>query len=156
VLLSGRIYTARDQAHLRITQALLKKKRIPFPLKGQVIYYCGPTNTPRGRIIGSCGPTTSRRMDAFTPALLSRGVAGMIGKGSRSSEVTAAIRRHGAVYFQAYPGCGALIAGYVRAKRLVAFPELGPEAVYELMVKDMPLTVAIDSRGRTVFAEERV
>ena len=105
VKLSGIIYTARDQAHKRMVEG----KRMPFELRGQVIYYCGPTRTPKGMVIGSCGPTTSARMDLFTPALLKAGLKGMIGKGARSKEVIAAIKKYKAVYFLAYAGCGALI-----------------------------------------------
>jgi fumarate hydratase subunit beta len=150
VELSGTVYTARDQAHKRIAGMIKSRKKTPFPLKGSVIYYCGPAGTPRGAVIGSCGPTTSRRMDGFAPLLLSAGVKAMIGKGSRSGRVRDAIRAGKAVYFTAYPGCGALMAGFVVSRKLCAFGELGPEAVYRLEVKDMPLVVAIDSKGRSV------
>ncbi len=142
VFLSGIIYTARDQAH---------KKSIPFDLEGVVIYYCAPTRTMPGQIIGACGPTTSRRMDNFTPSLLKAGLSGMIGKGNRSKEVVDAIKKQKAVYFLAYAGCGALINKYVKNKKLIAYPELGPEAIYALEVKDFPLIVAIDSQGRNIY-----
>jgi len=151
VLLSGIIYTARDQAHQRLAQALKSGKKLPIGLKDEVIYYCGPTRTPPDKVIGSCGPTTSSRMDVFTPALLKKGLAGMIGKGVRSREVTAAIKKYQAVYFLAFAGCGALLSKYVKSSRCVAYPELGPEAIYRLEVKDFPLIVAIDSRGRSIY-----
>jgi fumarate hydratase subunit beta len=151
VLLSGTLYTGRDQAHERWTEALRSGKRLPLDLRGQVIYYCGPTRTPRGKVIGSCGPTTSRRMDPFTPILLKAGVKGMIGKGRRCPAVREAIRKYRAVYFLAFSGCGALISKYVRKASPVAFKELGPEAVYRLEVKDFPLIVGIDSRGGSVY-----
>ncbi|MDD2679925.1 MAG: FumA C-terminus/TtdB family hydratase beta subunit [Candidatus Omnitrophica bacterium] len=146
VLLNGEIYTGRDQAHKRMV------KKIPFNIKQAVIYYCGPTKTPRGKIIGSCGPTTSSRMDAFTPALLKKGLKGMVGKGSRSKEVRQAIKKYKAVYFLAYAGCGALISKYVKRAKPVAYADLGPEAIYKLKVKDLPLIVGIDAKGRSIYA----
>ncbi|MBN3038216.1 MAG: fumarate hydratase C-terminal domain-containing protein [Candidatus Omnitrophica bacterium] len=151
VLLSGVIYTARDLAHQQMLNKIVKGKRPPIPLKGQVIYYCGPTTAPKKRVIGSCGPTTSSRMDAFTPALLRAGLLGMIGKGSRDSSVKEAIRRHRAVYFLAIGGAGALLASKVKECRVVAYKEFGPEAIYELKVDDFPLIVGIDSRGGDIF-----
>lgn len=150
ILFTGTIYTARDQAHARLAALIKAGRKLPFELAGAVIYYCGPAGTPPGRVIGSCGPTTSRRMDGFTPLLLSRGLAATIGKGGRSPEVRAAIRRHKAVYFVTYAGCGALLAGNVVSKKACAFPELGPEAVYRLEVVDFPLIVAIDARGKAI------
>jgi fumarate hydratase subunit beta len=152
VLLSGTIYTARDQAHARIAEAIRTGRRLPFDLRGQAIYFCGPTKTPPGAVIGSCGPTTSRRMDAFSPALLKAGLSGMIGKGSRAPEVVGAIKKYHGVYFLAYAGCGALISRYVRSSRVVAYPALGPEAIYRLEVRDLPLIVGVDSAGRTIYA----
>jgi fumarate hydratase subunit beta len=154
VYLSGTIYTTRDQAHKRLTEALKQGKRLPINLKDAVIYYCGPTRTPRGKIIGSCGPTTSSRMDTFTPALLKAGLKGMIGKGSRSDEVSRAIKKYGAVYFLTYAGCGALLAKYVKKARAVAFKDLGPEAILKLEVKDFPLIVGIDSQGGSIYAQK--
>lgn len=148
VLLSGIIYTARDQAHKLIAAALSKGGKPPVELSSCVIYYCGPSGTPEGKVIGSCGPTTSSRMDAFTPLLLEAGVSAMIGKGGRSQEVARAIKRCDAVYFITYAGCGALLARTVRKAEVVAYPHLGPEAVYRLEVEDFPLVVAIDSSGR--------
>ena len=150
ILLSGVIYTARDQAHKRLVDLLKKGRPLPVDLSGQVIYYCGPTATPPGRVIGSCGPTTSRRMDAFTPQLLERGLAGMIGKGRREPQVYEAIKKQGAVYFAAPAGCGALLARHVVANECVAFPDLGPEAIHRLEVEDFPLVVIIDSKGRDI------
>ena len=151
VCLSGTIYTARDQAHQRLCELIRKKKKLPFGLRGAVIYYCGPAGTPRGKVIGSCGPTTSRRMDAFTPLLVSGGVSAMIGKGGRSAGVAAALKKAKAVYLLAPAGCGALCAQFVRSKRLRAFADLGPEAVYELKVSGFPLVVGIDSRGKPLL-----
>ena len=147
VLLSGTIYTARDQAHKR----LLEEKRKGCSWEGQVIYYCGPTRKPAGKTIGSCGPTTSSRMDCFTPDLLRRGLKGMIGKGKRSKEVIAAIKKYRAVYFLTFSGCGALLSKYVRRAKSVAYKDLGPEAIYKLEVKDFPLIVGVDSRGKSVY-----
>lgn len=116
LLASGHIYTARDQAHKRLAEAIRRGKALPFDVRGQVIYYCGPTPNPKGKIVGSCGPTTSSRMDVFTPALLKAGIIGMIGKGRRSTAVVEAIKKYKAVYFLAYAGCGALISRYVKRK----------------------------------------
>ncbi len=154
VLLTGVIYTARDQAHKRLCSALAEGKRLPFDLKGQVIYYCGPAKTPKGKIIGSCGPTTSSRMDVFTPILLKSGLKGMIGKGRRSEEVIAAIKKNSGVYFLAFAGCGALMSKYVLRSKIIAFPELGPEAIHRLEVKDFPVIVAINSKGKNIFPGE--
>jgi fumarate hydratase subunit beta len=149
VLLTGIIYTARDQAHKR----LIASGKFPFGLKGAVIYYCGAAKAPKGKIIGSCGPTTSSRMDEFTPDLLRKGLSGMIGKGNRSKEVIAAIKRYKAVYFLAYAGCGALITKYIRKAKPVAYKELGPEAITRLVVKDLPLIVGIDANGRNIYGK---
>ena len=154
VLLSGVIYTARDQAHRRLVEALNKGQRLPINLRGQIIYYCGPTAKPRGKVIGSCGPTTSSRMDEFTPQLLKAGIKGMIGKGNRSKEVIRAIRKYKAVYFLTYAGCAALLSKYVKKAQPVAYQDLGPEAIYRLEVKDFPLIVGIDSRGRSIYKNQ--
>ena len=150
-LLSGTIYTARDQAHKRLTEAIRVGKSLPIELKNAVIYYCGPTQTPKGKIIGSCGPTTSSRMDEFTPLLLAGGLRVMIGKGARSKEVKAAIKKYRGIYFVTYAGCGALLAKYVKAAKVVAYDDLGPEAILKLEVKDFPLIVAIDANGRSIY-----
>ena len=154
ILFSGVLYTARDQAHKRLAQAIKAGKRLPIDLKGSVIYYCGPTKTPKNKIIGSCGPTTSSRMDEFTPALLAAGLKGIVGKGKRSPEVIKAIKKHKAVYFLAYSGCGALLARYVKSNKLVAYSDLGPEAIYRLEVVDLPLIVGIDSNGRSIYGAQ--
>jgi len=151
VVLSGVILTARDVAHKKLTDLIKNGKRIPVNLKGAVIYYAGPTPPPPGRPIGSCGPTTSSRMDSFTPALIKLGLRGMIGKGDRSAEVRRAIRRYGCVYFLATGGAGALLSTKVKSARAILFKELGPEAIYKLEVKDFPLVVGIDPKGRNIY-----
>lgn len=154
LLLSGIIYTARDQAHKRMIEVVKKGARLPIDLKSAVIYYCGPTQRPKGKVIGSCGPTTSSRMDAFTPLLLVKGLKAMIGKGNRSTEVRSAIKKHKAIYFVTYAGCGALLAGYVKKAQTVAYGDLGPEAILKLEVKDFPLIVAVDSNGRSIYGKD--
>lgn len=151
VILSGVIYGARDQAHIRFAEALARGEELPVDLKGQVIYYVGPTPPPPGRACGSAGPTTSGRMDRYTPLLLAYGVRGLIGKGKRSPEVLAALKEHGAVYLAACGGAGALLGSRIREMRAVAYPELGPEAVYLMMVEDFPVTVAVDARGNNLY-----
>jgi fumarate hydratase subunit beta len=153
ILFSGIIYTARDQAHKKLIELITKNKNLPFDLKNQIIYYCGPTLTPKGRVIGACGPTSSSRMDSFVAPLLEKGLLGMIGKGRRSKKVKDLIRKYKAVYFVAPAGCGALLAKKVISKRLIVFKELGPEAIYRLEVKNFPLTVAIDSVGRSIYSD---
>ncbi len=151
---SGVIYTARDQAHKRLARDIGKGRKISFEIKGAVIYYCGPTKAPGGRVIGSCGPTTSSRMDEFTPFLLSKGLKAMIGKGRRSKEVIAAIKKYKAVYFLAPAGCGALVAEYVKKADPVIYPDLGPEQVLRLEVKGLPLIVAVDSKGKDIYGKD--
>lgn len=151
VLLSGSVYTARDQAHKRFSEAIKKNIKLPFDLKRQVIYYCGPTQAPKGRVIGSCGPTTSSRMDGYVRVLLEAGLKGMIGKGRRSDECVSAIKKHKAVYFLAYAGCGALLSGFVKKVTPVAYRELGPEQVLKLEIKNFPAIVGIDPKGRYVY-----
>lgn len=151
VLLNGVILTARDAAHKRLAEMIVKGKHIPLNLKDAVIYYAGPTPARPGRAIGSCGPTTSSRMDEFTPALIGLGLSGMVGKGDRSPEVIKAIKKHGCIYFLATGGIGALLATKVRSSRVILFNDLGPEAVHKLEVKDFPLTVGIDSKGRNLY-----
>lgn len=154
VLLSGRIYTARDQAHRRMEILLKKGRSLPIDIKGEVIYYCGPTPS-RDRPIGSCGPTTSSRMDRFTPMLLTRGLKGMIGKGSRGREVIASVKNNQAVYFVAPAGCGAFLSEKVKESEIVAFEDLGTEAIRRLSVQDMPLIVAVDSEGGNIFNHQK-
>lgn len=151
VLLSGVIYTGRDAAHLRMIEALDRGEALPVDLKDQVIYYVGPTPEKPGQIFGSAGPTTSYRMDAYTPRLLKLGLKGMIGKGYRSAKVNEAIRDHGAVYFGAIGGLGATIGKSVREARIIAYEDLGAEAIRRLVVEDMPVTVLTDCRGNDLY-----
>lgn len=146
-LLTGVIYSARDQAHKRLAQMIAEGRTLPFDLKGQVIYYMGPAPTPEGFVIGSAGPTTSGRMDPFAPCLLEKGLKGMIGKGYRSPEVIDAIKKYRAVYFYAFGGCGALYAECIKKVELVAFEDLGPEAVFRLYVENFPVITAVDAEG---------
>ncbi|MDP3787435.1 MAG: FumA C-terminus/TtdB family hydratase beta subunit [Candidatus Omnitrophota bacterium] len=150
VLLNGYVYTARDQTHVRLLKDI-KKNNLPFDLRGQAIYYAGPTPAPFGKVIGSCGPTTSGRMDAFTPALLKAGVKGMIGKGRRSEEVRQAIKRYKAVYFLTIAGAGAYLSKKILEAKPVLYKDLGTEAVYRLRIKDFPAIVGIDSKGRSLY-----
>ena len=152
VLLSGVICTGRDAAHKRFNDLLNAGKPLPVELCGQVIYFVGPCPPPPGKVIGSAGPTTSGRMDAWSPRLIAEcGLRGMIGKGSRNAAVIEAMKKHGAVYFAATGGAGALIARCIRKCEAAAFPELGPEAVYRLEIKDFPLVVAIDAAGDSLY-----
>ncbi len=152
VRLSGVIWTGRDAAHKRLVARLDAGEALPVDLRDQVIYFVGPCPAPPGRPIGSAGPTTSGRMDAYSPRLIAEcGLRGMIGKGDRSPAVVEAMRRYGAVYFAATGGAGALIAGSIVKCELVAFPELGPEAMYRLEVRDFPLVVAIDAAGNSLY-----
>ncbi|MFH1753875.1 MAG: FumA C-terminus/TtdB family hydratase beta subunit [Candidatus Omnitrophota bacterium] len=151
ILLSGRIYTARDMAHKRLVDMIDRREDLPVHLKDEILYYCGPTPPPPGRAIGSCGPTTSARMDGFTLPLLKLGLAGMIGKGRRSKDVRQAIKAFKAVYFIATGGAGALLSQKVDRMSVVAFRDLGAEAIYELRVKDFPVIVAIDTKGGDIY-----
>lgn len=151
VRLTGVIHTARDQAHKRLCELLGLGRPLPIELKGAVIYFAGPTPTPPGKAVGSAGPTTAGRMDAFSPSLIEAGLSAMIGKGTRSPEVIEAMKTHGAVYFAATGGAGALIAKCIKTSTCVAYPELGPEAIYRMEVEDFPLVVAIDRRGRNLY-----
>ena len=151
VSLSGVIYTARDQAHIRLNQMILNNEPLPFCLKNQTIYYAGPAPAKPGGIIGSCGPTTSGRMDSLTPPLLNSGLKGMIGKGNRSGEVIESMIKNKCVYFSATGGAAALIASRVESCECVAFPELLSEAVYKLKVNDFQVVVAIDCFGNSLF-----
>jgi len=151
ILLSGVIYTARDAAHKRLVDLLAQGQPLPFDIQGQVIYYVGPSPAPPGRVIGSAGPTTSTRMDAYTPRLLAAGMLGIIGKGDRSPGVVESLVQHGGVYFGAVGGAGALIARCITEAEVVAFPDLGAEAVHRLKVEKMPLVVLIDSKGENFY-----
>ena len=152
VKLSGVIYTARDAAHLRMMDCIARGEPLPMPLAGQVIYYAGPTPAPEGRPVGSIGPTTSVRMDACTPPLLERGLAGMIGKGLRGKQVVQVMQEHPAVYFAAVGGAAALMAQCVTSLEVIAWDDLGPESVKRLTVKKLPLVVAVDCYGQDAFA----
>ncbi|NHM31416.1 Fe-S-containing hydro-lyase [Bacillus sp. C11] len=147
VLLNGTIYTARDAAHKRMAESLQKGEALPFDIAGQTIYYVGPTPAKPGQVIGSAGPTTSGRMDKYTPALLDLGLKGMIGKGYRSEEVIESMKKNQAVYFAAIGGSGALIAKSIKSMEVMAYGDLGPEAIYKLTIKDFPAVVIIDSEG---------
>ena len=151
VLLSGTVYTARDAAHKRICECLDRGERPPFDLNGSAVYYVGPTPEHDGCCIGSAGPTTSGRMDAYSPRLLDAGLKIMIGKGNRSDEVVRSMIRNGAVYVAAIGGAGALMAASIEEAELVCWEDLGCEAVRRLTVKDMPLTVVIDSEGNDLY-----
>ncbi|HVN95693.1 MAG TPA: Fe-S-containing hydro-lyase [Syntrophorhabdaceae bacterium] len=153
VLLSGYIYTARDTAHKRFMEVLKSGEKLPFETKGQVIYYCGPSPAAPGRVIGACGPTTSSRMDVYTPQLLALGLKGMIGKGKRSPAVREALKKFQAVYFGATGGAGALLAQHVISSEVVAYEDLGPEAVLKLGVRDMPLFVINDIYGNDLYEQ---
>lgn len=151
VLISGEIYTARDSAHKRMMTQLERGEKLPFEIKDKIIYYAGPTPAKPGQVIGSCGPTTSGRMDAFAPTLIRLGLTGMIGKGERSHEVVAAMKECGAVYFGAIGGAGALIAKSITSAEVIAYDDLGTEAVRRLTVKDFPAIVIIDSEGNNLY-----
>jgi len=151
VRLSGRVYTARDAAHQRLTEMIKAGRKPPFPFAGQVVFYAGPCPARPGAVCGPIGPTTSGRMDGFSPFLIERGLKYMIGKGARSPEVAEAVVRHRGLYFAAIGGAAALMSRRVTAVELVAFEDLGPEAVRLLTVEDLPLVVALDSRGRSVY-----
>ncbi len=153
VLISGIIYTARDAAHARLVALLDDGKDLPFDPKGAIMYYVGPSPAPPGRPIGSAGPTTSYRMDPFAPRLLEVGLKGMIGKGPRSDEVKAAIRKYTGIYFAAVGGAAALISQSVQEAEIIAYEDLGPEAVRRLVVKDFPAIVANDVYGGDLFIE---
>ncbi len=152
VLLSGIVYTARDCAHKRLFELLDADMVLPFSLKGAFIYYAGPCPARAGKACGSCGPTTSARMNGYAPRLLDLGLGGMIGKGEMSEEVRRAIAQHGAVYFAAIGGAGALYGNAVKRSELIAFPELLAEAIYRLEIEDFPLVVAIDGAGNTIYS----
>ncbi|HEX2959498.1 MAG TPA: Fe-S-containing hydro-lyase [Chitinispirillaceae bacterium] len=154
VLLNGTIYTGRDAAHKRFAAALAENGRLPVDLRGQIIYYTGPSPAPPGKVIGSAGPTTSSRMDKYAPSLIeTTGLGGMIGKGNRSTAVIEAIKKYCCVYFAAVGGAGALLSKHITASEIICYPELGPEAVYKLTVKDFPLITAIDCRGKNLYID---
>lgn len=151
VYLTGTIYTARDAAHKRMYETMKTGGILPLDLAGNIIYYMGPSPAREGRAIGSAGPTTSSRMDKYTPDFLDRGLRGMIGKGKRSEEVKAAIVRNGAVYFAAVGGAGALLSRSIKSSKVIAYEDLGTEAIRELQVENFPVIVVIDSEGDNLY-----
>lgn len=153
VLLNGIIYTGRDAAHKRLYDLLKEGKELPFDIRGQIIYYVGPTPAKPGQVFGSAGPTTSYRMDAYAPALIEKGLKGMIGKGMRSDAVKEAMKKDKAVYFAATGGAGALLAKKVKKAEVVAYEDLGPEAIRRLEVEDLPVIVINDVRGNDLYIE---
>ena len=150
-LISGVIYTARDAAHKRLCELVAQGKPFPMEMQDAVIYFVGPTPAKEGQAIGSAGPTTSYRMDAYSPTLIAHGQTGMIGKGKRGPEVVAAMKEHGAVYFGAIGGCGALLSKCIKKAEIVAYEDLGAEAIRRLEVEDFPAIVIIDSEGNSLY-----
>ena len=155
VLLSGVIYTARDAAHKRLCELVEQGKELPLDVKDSVIYFVGPTPARPGQAIGSAGPTTAYRMDAYSPTMIAQGQTGMIGKGKRNAEVVAAMMEHGAVYFGAIGGCGALLSKCIKKAEVVAYDDLGAEAIRRLEVEDFPVIVIIDSEGNNLYETGR-
>ena len=154
-LITGTIYTARDAAHKRLCELVAQGKELPLDIKDAIIYFVGPTPAKPGQAIGSAGPTTSYRMDAYSPTLISIGLTGMIGKGKRSPEVVAAMKEHGAVYFGAIGGCGALLSKCIKKAEVIAYDDLGAEAIRKLEVEDFPVVVIIDSEGNNLYQSGR-
>jgi len=153
LFISGVLYVARDAAHKRMVEALDKGEPLPFDIKGQTIYYMGPSPAPPGKVTGSAGPTTSSRMDVYTPRFLAAGLKGMIGKGVRSKDVKDALKKYKAVYLAAVGGAGALLSKTIIKSEVIAYPELGPEAILRIEVKDFPATVINDIYGGDLYAE---
>ena len=151
VFLSGTMYSARDAAHKRFMEALAKGEKLPIDIKNETVYYLGPSPAREGQVIGSAGPTTSSRMDKYTPTLLGLGMKGMIGKGKRSIEVIESMKKNHAVYFAAVGGAGALLSKCITKAEVVAYEDLGAEAVYKLEVKDFPVVVVIDREGKNLY-----
>lgn len=151
VYITGTIYTARDAAHKRMYEALLSGENLPIDMNNNIIYYMGPSPARPGRVIGSAGPTTSSRMDKYAPSLLDLGLKGMIGKGKRSKEVKDAIIRNGAVYFAAVGGAGALLSKCIQKSEVIAYDDLGTEAIRKLEVKDFPVIVVMDCEGNNIY-----
>ena len=151
VYLTGIIYTARDAAHKRLYEAIGKKEPLPMEMENNVIYYLGPTPAREGQVIGSAGPTTSSRMDKYTPSLLELGLKGMIGKGKRSLEVTESIKKNKAVYFAAIGGAGALLSKCIKNSEVIAYDDLGTEAIRKLRIENLPVIVVIDSEGNNLY-----
>ncbi|MDY6971856.1 MAG: Fe-S-containing hydro-lyase [Thermodesulfobacteriota bacterium] len=155
VTISGTVYAARDAAHRRLLELIEAGKDLPIPIEGQLMYYVGPSPAPPGRVIGAAGPTTSYRMDPYTPKLLELGLKGMIGKGRRSIEVKEAMVRYGAIYMAATGGAGALMARAIKEARVVAYEDLGPEAIRKLTVENLPAIVVNDAVGNDLYLEGR-
>lgn len=153
--ITGTIYTARDAAHKRLCELVAQGKELPMEIKDAIIYFVGPTPAKPGQAIGSAGPTTSYRMDAYSPTLISIGQTGMIGKGKRNDEVIAAMKEHGAVYFGAIGGCGALLSKCIKKAEIVAYEDLGAEAIRKLEVEDFPVVVIIDAEGNNLYESGR-
>lgn len=151
VYITGTIYTARDAAHKRLYDSIQEGESIPIELKDNIIYYLGPTPEREGQVIGSAGPTTSSRMDKYTPLLLELGLKGMIGKGKRSTEVISSMVKNKAVYFAAVGGAGALLSKRIKASKIIAYDELGTEAIRELYVENFPVIVVVDSKGNNLY-----
>ncbi len=151
VYITGTIYSARDAAHLRMYETMQKGESIPIELKDTIIYYLGPTPEREGQVIGSAGPTTSSRMDKYTPLLLDHGLKGMIGKGKRSKEVIDSMIKNKAVYFAAVGGAGALLSKKIKSSKVIAYDDLGTEAIREMYVEDFPVFVVIDSKGKNLY-----
>ena len=156
VKITGYIYTARDAAHKRMTEAAEKGEKLPFDPENQIIYYVGPTPAKPGEVIGSAGPTTSGRMDAYAPKMMELGLTGMIGKGKRNDAVKEAMKKYGAVYFAATGGAAALISSHIKEAELIAYEDLGTEAVRRLYVEDFPAVVVIDSFGNDLYETEKL
>ena len=155
LLVSGVIYTSRDAGHKRMCETLARGEELPFDPKDATIYYVGPTPAKPGQVIGSAGPTTSGRMDAYAPTMMSVGARGMIGKGARLPEVVDAMKKHSGVYFGAIGGAGALLAKCIKSCELIAYEDLGAEALRKLYIEDMPLVVIIDSEGNNLYESGR-
>lgn len=153
VYITGTIYTARDAAHARLYKTIEKEEKIPFNLKNNIIYYLGPTPAKPGQVIGSAGPTTSSRMDKYTPLLLNNGLKGMIGKGKRSKEVIQAMKKNNAVYFAAIGGAGALLSKCIVKSKVIAYDDLGTEAIRKLEVENLPVIVVIDRNGNNMYKQ---
>lgn len=154
-LISGVIYTARDAAHKRLCELAAKGEKLPFDVENSIVYFVGPTPAKEGQVIGSAGPTTAYRMDAYSPTLISLGQTGMIGKGKRSDEVVNAMKKHGAVYFGAIGGCGALLSDCIKKCEIIAYEDLGAEAIRRLEVENFPVVVIIDSEGNNLYETGR-
>ena len=154
-LISGVVYAARDAAHKRLCELVAQGKELPLEMRDAVIYFVGPTPEKPGEVIGSAGPTTSYRMDAYSPVLIKQGQTAMIGKGKRGPEVIAAMKEHGAVYFGAIGGCGALLGKCIKRSEIIAYEDLGAEAIRRLEVEDFPVVVVIDSKGNNLYETGR-